>query len=110
MAEFFRYDKSDSGFTLLEVMIAVLLLSLSYVAVLESFSSSMLRLIKLEQRLESFFQQESRMSRDLKFTSPALDLDYTEVKGEIFVEGTTHQLSIATSEEGLLQSLQLTQK
>lgn len=105
MAELFRYNKQKSGFTLLEVMIAVLLLSLSYVAVLESFSSSMQRLVKLEKRLEFFFAEDSHMTRTVKFSGPALD--YEAPEGEILLEGTTYLLSVVSSEGGLLQSLQL---
>ncbi len=105
MAEFFRYNSSIRGFTLLEVMIAVLLLSLSYVAVLESFSSSMQRLVKLEQRLEFFVNQDSQMTQDIKFNGPTLD--YEESEDDIFLEGTIYMLSVKNSEGGLLQSLQL---
>ncbi len=109
MADPLRYNKKgDSGFTLLEVMIAVLLLGLSYVAVLESFSSSMQRLIKLEERLEYLFSEDSQMTRDMRFSGPALD--HEDPQGEIFSEGTTYSLIIATSEGNLLQSLQLWKK
>ncbi|MEN8257567.1 MAG: type II secretion system protein [Thermodesulfobacteriota bacterium] len=108
MAEFFRYNNSAKGFTLLEVMTAVLLLGLSYVAVLESFSSSMHRLNKMEEKLEFFFSQDAVMTENIKYRGPALD--YEENDNEIFLEGTTYTLSIATSETGLLQSLQLQRK
>ena len=86
-------------------MIAVLLLSLSYVAVLESFSSSMQRLIKIEARLEYFFSQDSQMTQNIKFSGPALD--HEDPEGEIFTEGSTYSLIVASSEGNLLQSLQL---
>lgn len=105
MAEHFSYNNGNRGFTLLEVMIAVLLLSLSYVAVLESFSSSMKRLIKLDERLESFCRQDSQMTGDIKFSG--ITLDHEDIEGEIFLEGSTYVLSVTTSEGGLLQSLQL---
>lgn len=105
MADLGKKNKNASGFTLLEVMIAVLLLSLSYVAVLESFSSSMLRLVKLEKRLEFFFSQESQMTSTVKFNGPTLD--YETLEGEIFQEGTIYLLTVVKSEGGLLQSLQL---
>ena len=105
MAKFFRYNKNASGFTLLEVMIAVLLLSLSYVAVLESFSSSMQRLVKLEKRLEFFFSEDSQMTSNVKFNGPTLDVDTLD--GEIFQEGATYLLIVVKSEGGLLQSLKL---
>jgi type II secretion system protein I len=108
MVEFFRYNSNDNGFTLLEVMIAVLLLSLSYVAVLESFSSSMQRLGKLEKRLEIFMSQDSKMTKDIRFNGPTLE--YAPSDGEIFLEGTTYMLTIVASEDGLLQSLQLRQQ
>lgn len=108
MAKPFRYNKIDKGFTLLEVMIAVLLLSLSYVAVLESFSSSMQRLLKLEDRLEYFYSQDSQLNKIIKYSGPAIDLEENE--GEVFLEGATYQLSVIDSESGLLQSLQLQQK
>lgn len=107
MADTCRYNNGD-GFTLLEVMTAVLLLALSYVAVLESFSSSMQRLVKLEKRLESFVSQDIQLTRDIKFSGPALFA--AESDGEIFLEGTTYLLTVVTSEEGLLHSLQLSKQ
>lgn len=89
-------------------MIAVLLLGLSYVAVLESFSSSMQRLIKLEERLEYFFGQDSQMTGALKFSGPTLD--YEDPDGEVFLEGTSYMLIVATSDGNLLQGLQLRKK
>lgn len=105
MAESFRYNSDARGFTLLEVMTAVLLLGLSYVAVLESFSSSMHRLVKLEQRLESFVRQDMDLTEAIKFSGPALVQEPPD--GEIFLEGATHQLTIVTSQGGVLQGLQL---
>ncbi len=107
MADFFRHNKSSEGFTLLEVMTAVLLLGLSYVAVLESFSSSMNRLNKIEAKLEFFFNQDAAMTEKVKFTS--LATDYEENDSEIFLEGTTYTLFIANSEKGLMQGLHLQQ-
>lgn len=105
MAELCRYSDSESGFTLLEVMIAALLLSLSYVAVLESFSSSMQRLIKLEKRQEAFIRQDLALTETIKFRGPRLD--YEESAGEMVTEGTTYSLFVVRSEEGLLESLEL---
>jgi prepilin-type N-terminal cleavage/methylation domain-containing protein len=105
MAEAFGYNNNHRGFTLLEVMIAVLLLSLSYVAVLESFSSSMKRLSKLDARLESFFRQDNQMTGHIKFSGPSLDQEVSD--GEIFLEGSTYVLTITASQGGLLHSLQL---
>ena len=107
MVDFLR-NNNRQGFTLLEVMTAVLLLSLGYVAVLESFSSSMLRLSKIEEKLESFFTQDASLMGSIKFNGIALD--YEENDNDIFLEGTTYTLFIATSENGLLQSLQLQKK
>ena len=108
MADFFRNNNGNKGFTLLEVMTAVLLLGLSYVAVLESFSSSMHRLAKIEEKMEFFFRQDASLRESIKFNGIAMD--YEENDNEIFLEGTSYSLSIAVSEKGLLQSLQLHKK
>ncbi|MBU0680665.1 MAG: type II secretion system GspH family protein [Proteobacteria bacterium] len=108
MADACRYNNATDGFTLLEVMTAVLLLALSYVAVLESFSSSMQRLVKLEKSLESFVSQDIQLTQDIKFSGPALFDE--ESAGEIFLEGTTYLLTVVSSEEGLLHSLQLSKQ
>jgi prepilin-type N-terminal cleavage/methylation domain-containing protein len=58
------------GFTLLEVLVAVMILGLSYVAVLQSFSLSMQKIQHLEtKRIEIFdnllgFEEEARFTGD----------------------------------------------
>ena len=108
MPDSHNHEGKASGFTLLEVMIAVLLLGLSYVAVLESFSFSLQRLVKLEQRLESFINQDAQLFQSIKFNSNTMNIEESEE--DVFLEGSEYVLVIASSEGGLLQTLKLQKK
>lgn len=78
----------NQGFTLIEVLAAMLLLSMAYVAILESFSTSMGRISKLDRHYQRLLEAEKTiLAAPLFFTgsedSPA---------GEIFLEGRRYQL------------------
>ena len=99
---------AEQGFTLLEVMVAVLLLALGYVAALESFSSSLRRLGGDESKRELFLAEEVLFSRTLRF-SPLTGSTAAEsmAEGETFLLGQHYAVEKVQSENGLLHSLKL---
>lgn len=101
MAEY--YDQQ--GFTLLEVMVAVVILGLSYVAILQSFSLSARNIIRVEESRFDNLQDSMFLDRQLNtFTATtSLSADY----GEIFVTGTKYKLVIIESVDGAIKTLQL---
>ncbi len=77
------------GFTLIEVLAAMLLLSIAYVAILESFSTSMGRISKLDRHYQRLLEVEQTiLATPLFFTN--VDGDIPD--GEIFLEGRRYQL------------------
>ena len=98
---------ANNGFTLIEVMVAVLLLATSYVAVLESFSSSMAKVAKIEKKWDNFHYQEQSLMGHMKYNNQGNE---DILDGEVYEEGKSFILHKITSEDGLLVSLELSKK
>ena len=98
-----------AGFTLLEVLAAVLILSLAYVAVLQSFSVSLSNLEKVRTTRETVFEELISFTKNVKFSGGgALDEDEEEMaEGTLFIEGLKYKLVEVTSESGELATLQM---
>lgn len=78
----------DQGFTLIEVLAAMLLLSMAYVAILESFSSSMSQISKLDHHYEKLLSAEQNiLAEPLIFTGAT-----TIQEGDIHIEGRRFDL------------------
>lgn len=94
-----------NGFTLLEVMIAVVILGLSYVAILQNFSFSAQNIVRIEKsrsgNLEDFLTFEKHLRE--------LDEEDTGLgdAGEVFLEGNKFKLVVIESESGNLKTLKL---
>ena len=99
-----RADRS--GFTLLEVLMAVMILALSYVAVLQSFSLSMRKIEHLETRKTEIFDNQLGFEGQARFTG---DFDDEEEEGDfpLFLEGHKYDVLIITDENHELMSLKL---
>jgi prepilin-type N-terminal cleavage/methylation domain-containing protein len=95
----------DSGFTLIEVLAAVVILGLSYVAILQNFSVSMKNISRIEKsRNESLhatlaFEELLWPSED---DTDTIDGDYP-----IFLEGRIYELLVVESEDGGMSTLNL---
>ena len=90
------------GFTLLEVVVAVVILGLAYVAILQNFSFSARNIARLQEHrttnLENFLAFERQLHEEgEELQSP----------GEVFIKGQTYNLVIVTNEDGSLTSIQL---
>ena len=91
-----RHEPSQNGFTLLEVLVAVVILGLAYVAILQSFSQSPLSILRLEKK------RDGALAAAQEFAS-----DSAASQGELFLEGHRFKLRRVTSDDGRLETLRL---
>jgi prepilin-type N-terminal cleavage/methylation domain-containing protein len=97
----------QGGFTLLEVLAAVLILGLAYVAVLENFSISLRNIDKVSKTRQAVFADLNTFSSDTKFTGDtSLETDAKE-EGVLFMEGEKYKLMVVTSASGEMATLKL---
>ena len=98
------------GFTLLEVLVAVMILGLSYVAVLQSFSLSMQKIQHLETKRTVILNNLLDFEEETRFTG---DFDEEEEEEEetsdfpLFLEGHRYNVVIITDDDTDLMSLKL---
>lgn len=93
---------------MLEVMVAVVILGLSYVSILQSFSLSMSNIHKVRRVRAEIFEESLQLAQITKYTGDDLDED-EEYEGEstVFIEGHKFQLVTITSESGEMATLRL---
>lgn len=85
-------------------MAAMLLLSLAYVAILESFSASLFHVSKLDCHYGRLLEAENTiLATPLFFTNN----DEDEIEGETYLDGTRHKLSLIKSEVSMVETLVL---
>ena len=94
---------SQNGFTLLEVMVAVMLLAIGYVAVLESYSVSLKRLGKDDSKRQQLLSESRALEARVRYQA---GFELPE-EGEISLEGRYYNLERQVSESGSLASLSL---
>jgi len=98
----------QSGFTLLEVLVAVLILGMAYVAVLQNFSISLKNIDKISKTRQAVFEELLAFSADSKFTGADLLLESDEdEEGTLFIEGEKYRLVVVKSTSGELATLKL---
>lgn len=99
---------TQAGFTLLEVLVAVVILGLAYVAVLQNFSFSLQNVLRVEKSKEQTLASALAFEDKLR---PA-DEEAGEPKkvpvGPVFLEGHQYNLVLVTSEDHQFMTLQLT--
>ena len=88
----------QQGFTLLEVLVAVLILSLAYVAVLQNFSQSSSNIFRLEKGRARDMQEAMALEQQLRGTDPG---------GEVMVLGQKFLLKKISSKDGELETVRL---
>lgn len=91
---FFR----EQGFTLLEVLVAVLILSLAYVAVLQNFSQSSTNIFRLEKGWAADLQESLTLEQQLR--GP-------DLAGEVMAMGRKFVLKEISSKDGYLETVRL---
>ena len=89
----------SSGFTLLEVLVAVLILSVAYVAVLQNFSQSSSNIFRMEKVIASVLREFLDFEQALQGGAPTA--------GEVLVEGEKFVLKKISSKDGMLETVKL---
>jgi prepilin-type N-terminal cleavage/methylation domain-containing protein len=87
-----------AGFTLLEVLVAVLILSLAYVAVLQNFSQSNANIFRLEKGRAADLRDALALEQQLRSTGNT---------GEVLVLGQKFVLKKIGSKDGQLETVRL---
>jgi len=87
------------GFTLLEVLVAVVILGLAYVAVLQNYSVSLSNVSRIEKSRRGVLSASLAMEAEM--------LAKEQSSGEPFLEGSKYRLMLITSPDGYLTSLKL---
>ena len=88
----------QQGFTLLEVLVAVLILSLAYVAVLQNFSQSNANIFRLEKGWDTDLRDALAFEQQLR--GP-------DLAGEVLVLGNKFVLKKISSKDGQLETVRL---
>lgn len=102
--------KSEKGFTLIEIVVAMVILGLAYVAVLQNFSISMKNINRVERSrtkvLEEVLEFDTLVNSDEDDQAEADELaDYP-----VFLEGGIFELLQVTSPDSTLVTLKLIKK
>ena len=101
-----RLFTANKGFTLIEVLAAVVILGMAYVAILQNFSISMLNIDRIENaRTDSF---EDMLAFEQLLRPPAEDEEeFIPEEYPVFMEGRVYQLLIVTDENENMTTLKL---
>ena len=102
-----RYRAETHGFTLLEVLVAVMILGLSYVAVLQSFSLSMQKIQRLETKKTEIFANLLGFEEETRFTGDFDNDEEEETDFSLFLEGHKYNVVVITDDDNDLMSLKL---
>ncbi len=98
----------EKGFTLVEVLVAVVIMGLAYVAILQSFSASARNIVKMEETRSSLLVNSILFDREL--LSQEESEDRLIDSGEAMVEGSRYQLLLVSDENDNFMTLKLEKK
>lgn len=95
--------QGSRGFTLLEVLLAVTILGMAYLAIMQNFSVSLQGIDRLDRRGGQLFSAQLEMEQH--FLARNID---EEATGEVFAEGSKYLLILVTDgDSGRLATLSL---
>jgi len=90
-----------AGFTLLEVLLAVTILGMAYLAIMQNFSMSMRNIDRLARNDDRLFAARAELEKDLMPGEIG-----EEVAGEVFTEGGKYVvMRVVDEESGKLETL-----
>ena len=98
-----KQNIATEGFTLLEVVVAVVILGLAYVAILQNFSFSSRNIARLQDSRTAIFENALAFEKQLQNE----DDNEEQNTGEVFLKGKKFNLVIVSSDDGSLTSLEL---
>ncbi|MCK5404094.1 MAG: prepilin-type N-terminal cleavage/methylation domain-containing protein [Desulfobulbaceae bacterium] len=102
-----RRDK-QSGFTLIEVLLAVLIMSMAYVTILQNFSVSMRNIFRLDEKRTSMFENHLAFEQVL-FGTGGEDEDAVSEE-TVFLESASWALYQVATDDNELMTLKLVKK
>lgn len=97
--------RSSKGFTILEVLVAVVILGLAYVAILQNFSVSLRNIVRLEESSAVIF--EDSLEFEGRIAAADETLDAGNDAGATFLEGSKFRLVLISSENNDFMTLKL---
>ncbi len=95
---------NSQGFTLLEVLVAVIILGLGYVAILQNFSLSQRNIFRLEERRNKGLISSIEFSQKLQ---EVYETEQADSDAEVISEGGKFRLVKIVSDDGELETMVL---
>ena len=95
----------ERGFTLIEVLAAVMILGMAYVAILQSFSVSMKNIRRIDTARTTTFETVLAFEHLLRPLDDADDAPDKDLP--LFLEGSLYRLVLVSDEEDVLTTLKL---
>lgn len=94
----------QQGFTLLEVLVAVVILGLAYVAILQNLSLAFSNIFRLDKKREAILVEELDFAHGLRAGGQWTDESFSS---DIFMEGHKCRLLKILSKNGELETVKL---
>nr|MBF0223000.1 prepilin-type N-terminal cleavage/methylation domain-containing protein [Desulfobulbaceae bacterium] len=101
--------KSESGFSLLEILVAVTIMGLAYVAILQSFSLSARNIHFMDESRTELLASTLAFEKQLIAMGQAEQGDMAE-GGEVLVDGSSYELVLVTDENNDFMTILLNKK
>ena len=95
----------NRGFTLLEVLVAVVILGLAYVAVLQNFSISLRNIARVERAVTTDLEEALLFEQELAILDR--DEETEAARGEMYLQGAQLALVEITSRDHSFKTLRI---
>jgi len=105
-----RGRSGQSGFTIMEVLVAVAILGLAYVAVLQNFSLSMRNIVRVGDSRTAVFEKSMEMEKLLAVAEEDDSASAASGERPVLLEGKVFNVVVVTDTDGELTSLKLEKK
>ncbi len=99
----------NKGFTLIEILVAVVIMGLAYVAILQSFSLSSRNIAHLDKERTSLLVNSLNFERQLLIPEQ-LNNGTADSGADVVAEGAFYKLSRAASKNNVFMTLKLDKK
>jgi prepilin-type N-terminal cleavage/methylation domain len=99
----------NKGFTLIEILVAVVIMGLAYVAILQSFSLSSRNIAHLDKERTSLLVNSQNFEQQL-LTPEQLNNGAADSGDDVMVSGALYQLSLIASKNNTFMTLKLDKK
>ena len=92
-----RGNDRQAGFTIIEVVVAVVILALAYTSILQNFSLSLRNIDRVDKKQTEIFNEQ------LHFEAQLQEMTFygeEDGPGEVFLEGNRYRVVMVTDETG----------